>query len=95
MEHPIGQSVNRRSRFEIYLDLLQAVPESRTTLIGHRAGLSWTKTTKYLKSLERQGLIRTVKGENGGNKYELTRRGFEVIETLRKVTDAFAPRVRT
>lgn len=88
--------MKRRSRLEIYVDLLEAVSQtSGIRRIGNESGLPWVTTTKYLVSFERQGLVtKTVEGERSRDKYELTRKGFEVLESLQKLTDALTPLIR-
>ena len=47
------EMMKRRSKLEIYLDVLKAVSETgRLTHIGNLANLSWNDTVKHLEFLE-------------------------------------------
>lgn len=87
--------MKRRSKLEIYLDLLRAVSQSgKPTRIGNQANLSWKDTLKHLDFLELQGFIRVVKEKRGRIEYRLTPKGLEALEALQKVTEALSPRVK-
>jgi len=84
----------RRSKLEVYLDILKAVSETeKPTKIGNMVNLSWNKTCKYLEFLEINGLIR---GSRKGKRieYKLTEKGFEVLKTLQKIKDALTPKAQ-
>ena len=88
--------MKRRSWIEIYLDVLEAVSRmSGIRRIGNESNLPWIIASKYLESFEHQGLVRrTVEGESARDQYELTQKGFETLESLQKLTDAFTPLIR-
>jgi len=66
--------MKRRSKLEIYLDVLKAVSETgRLTHIGNLANLSWKDTVKHLEFLELKGFVETRRTENGRVEYALTR----------------------
>lgn len=87
--------MKRRSKMEIYLDLLEAVSKtSKPTRIGNQANLSWKKTQKHLEFLERNGYVRVAKRTKSGRlEYELTKKGFETLHALQKVAEALSPRM--
>ncbi|MCS7120361.1 MAG: winged helix-turn-helix domain-containing protein [Nitrososphaerota archaeon] len=88
--------MKRRSRFEVYLDLLKAVREtSKPTHIGNMTNLSWKDTMKHLKFLEQEGFVKAIKKPNGRAEYKLTPRGLEALESLERVTEALTPSVET
>ncbi|OYT49260.1 hypothetical protein B6U79_02200 [Candidatus Bathyarchaeota archaeon ex4484_231] len=76
----------RRSRFEIYIDILNAVREGRQkpTRIMYRANLTWTRLKKHLEFLIEQDFL-VEKKINGSSRYFLTVRGKEVLEYHRRV----------
>jgi len=79
----------KRSKLEIYLDILKTVKSgvNKPTNIMYRCNLAWRPFKKVLKTLIDNDLIEIV---NKGNRktYELTQRGqeflkqFETAETL-------------
>jgi len=72
-----------RSRLEIYLDLLQAVSSNGGRVdIARRAKLTLSDVENHLSFLVSQGLARTAKTANNRLRYELTSRGFEVLEAF-------------
>jgi len=85
----------RRSQMEILLDMLEAVAGGRQkpTHIMYRANLSWSRLTKHLDLLLKQGLL--MRTEVDGTLYRITRRGKEVLEYSNRVRSEFYPRNRT
>ena len=76
----------RRSRLEIYVDILKVVSEGteKPTRIMYRANLSWPRLQEYLDSLIRQGLL--VEEERGERRrYRGTEKGFRVLRYFRAV----------
>lgn len=87
--------MKRRSRLEIYLDVLRSVYQSgKPTRIGNRANLSWKDALKYLNFLELQGFVGIVKETSGRKEYKLTQKGFEALDALQKIAEALAPKLR-
>ncbi|HDM88765.1 MAG TPA: hypothetical protein ENG65_02085 [Candidatus Bathyarchaeota archaeon] len=85
--------MKRRSKLEIYLDILKAVSEtSKLTHIGNMANLSWKDAVKHLNFLKRRGFVEAMKTKNGREEYRLTQKGFEALETLQKITNALTPK---
>jgi len=84
----------RRSKLEVYLDILKAVSETgKPTKIGNIANLSWNKTRNYLEFLEINGFIQGFR--NGKRiEYKLTEKGFEVLKILQKIKDALTPKAQ-
>jgi len=86
--------MKRRSKLEIYLDILKAVSKTgKLTHIGNMANLSWKDAVKHLEFLKNKGFVETVKTGNGREEYKLTQKGYEALETLQKITDALAPKL--
>ena len=85
--------MKRRSKLEIYLDILKAVSEtSKLTHIGNMANLSWKDAVRHLSFVRRRGFVEVVKTENGREEYRLTQKGLEALETLQKITNALTPK---
>ena len=79
----------RRSELEIKMDVLKVVASGidRPTQIMYKANLSWIALQSNLKSLVSGTLL--VEEDLGNRKrYELTQRGFEVLNTFQKVMEA-------
>jgi predicted transcriptional regulator len=80
----------RRSRFEIYIDILNEVKAGATkpTQIMYRANLSWKPLQNILKSLLNQGLLceldDEIKDRRTKVKYELTQKGENVVRYYSK-----------
>jgi predicted transcriptional regulator len=75
-----------RSRLEIYLDLVRTVSRQGNLVnIGKTVGLSLSDTERHLGFLEFQGFLRIVERKNSKVMYELTPKGFEVLESVRKL----------
>ena len=55
----------RRSRMEIYLDLLDAIGHGRRkiTHIFYACNLDWTSAIKYLKHLQAKHLVKVIDNE--------------------------------
>jgi len=77
---------HRRSKLEIYLDVLWIVKNGtkKPTRIMYGANISWKPLKRILKSLVSQGLIREVDARENRDKrtstyYELTQKGDNVI----------------
>ena len=53
----------KRSRLEIYRDILRAVSEGerKPTLIMYRSNLSWRTCTRYINRLSKEGLLTVTK----------------------------------
>ena len=84
--------MRRRSKLEIYLDVLKAVSETgRLTHIGNLANLSWKDTMKHLEFLELKGFVKAMKNSNRRAKYVLTQKGFEALEALQEIVGALSP----
>jgi len=86
--------MKKRSRLEIYLDILEAVSKvGKLTHIGNLANLSWKDTVKHLRFLELNGFVKRDKRKGGGEEYRLTQKGLEALSTLRKITEALTSKV--
>ncbi|MCS7387072.1 MAG: winged helix-turn-helix domain-containing protein [archaeon GB-1867-005] len=80
----------RRSRFEIYLDILEAVAEGnkKPTHIMYRANLSWIRLKKYLNFLISRGLLRQSTNASTCT-FSLTRKGREVLAYYKRLERLF------
>ena len=81
MERTIGQMISKRSKLEIYLDVLKAIKRGthKPTKIMYKTNLSWKPLMKVLDSLTDQGLIATIK-ENNRTVYEITEKGRDILK---------------
>jgi predicted transcriptional regulator len=76
---------SRRSRFEIYIDVLKEVKSgaNKPTQIMYGANLSWKPLKRILKSLLNQGLLTEIEGDSRDKRtkviYKLTQKGENVI----------------
>jgi len=71
---------SKRSRIEIYLDVLQAIKRGthKPTRIMYRTNLSWKPLMSILESMVEQGLIR-VEEEGNRTTYCITEKGRNVL----------------
>jgi predicted transcriptional regulator len=85
-EEPAVLAGARRSRLEVKIDILIAIKEGagRPTHIMYRSNLSWSVMQGFVKSLETQGLVRTVEEERK-KRYILTEKGDRVLSTYQTV----------
>jgi predicted transcriptional regulator len=80
----------RRSRFEIYVDILTEIKKGskKPTQIMYGANLSWIPLQGMLESLTKQGLIEEIEGlrkdKRTKKRFELTSKGENVIRYYRK-----------
>ena len=81
----------KRSRLEIYLDVLRAVKSgvNKPTGIMYRCNLSWTTLNKILASLTNQNLIQAVWNEQKKS-YVITGRGRQALTYFEKAPDIAA-----
>ena len=84
----------RRSRLEIYLDILWIIKNGtrKPTRIMYGANLSWKPLQRILKSLASEGFIREVDVRGGRDKrtstcYEITQKGENVIKYFHQAKD--------
>lgn len=81
---------NRRSRLEIYLEVLQIIKggTSKPTRIMYQANISWQPLVRILGSMVSQGLVDEVDTTTGGRRrrdkrtskvYQITMKGEQVI----------------
>jgi predicted transcriptional regulator len=84
---------NRRSRFEIYVDVLTEIMNGskKPTKIMYGANLSYKPLKNILQSLLDQGLIeedeRRIKDKRTKVKYILTQKGVNVVKYYSKAKD--------
>ena len=76
----------RRSKMEIYLDILRVISEGnhKPTHIMYRANLSWSRLKRYLNFLSEQDLL-TILQKSEGTRYNLTPKGREVLNYFKKL----------
>lgn len=84
----------RRSRLEIYYDVLQAISGGiqKPTRIMYKANLSWIPLQEILKSLLTQGFIQEKKFKKS-RRYEITSRGISVLEYYRKARKVLTEKI--
>ena len=81
---------NRRSRFELYVDILTEIMNGSTkpTKIMYGANLSYKSLKSILKTLINQGLIEEAEGIKKDKRtkitYKLTQRGINVVRYYSK-----------
>jgi len=78
----------KRSRLEIYLDILRAVKSgvNKPTNIMYKCNLSWLPLKKFLETLIERDLLRMV--HKGNRKaYEITEKGRDVLSYFEKAEE--------
>ena len=90
----IGTMSARRSRFEIYIDILSEIKNGVNipTRIMYSANLSWRPLCTMLDSLVSQELIEDCSNEEGGDKrtkvyYKITEKGDNVLRYFNRAKD--------
>ena len=81
----------KRSKLEIYLDVLRAVKTGTTkpTNVMYKCNLAWKPFKRILRALTESSLIRPV--EKGSRKvYELTKKGEEILVYFEEAEALFA-----
>ena len=86
------ESIPRRSRFEICLEVLRAINKGvrKPTRIMYAANLSWRPLQKLLESMVSGGFINKMEAKNNKNSkyyYDITKRGLNVLNYLDKEND--------
>ena len=83
----------KRSKLEIYLDVLEKINEgiSRSTNIMYKCNLSWRPLREILGTLMNRGLIKEVEQHNY-RCYIITEKGRETLIYFRRIVKAFNPR---
>ena len=84
--------VNKRSRLEIYLDVLKVIANgtSKATRIMYNSNLSWKPLKETLEFLTKQGLIE-VKKHRRSKRYYITSKGLRVLEYFKKLQELLSP----
>ena len=85
--------MNRRSRFEIYMDIMIALmdgPKNPTRLM-YTTNLSWAPLQECLKALIGQGAVK--ESEQGSNRksYSLTEKGINLINIYKEFATELTP----
>ena len=86
-----GQSrAVRRSKMEMLCDTLAVIASGETapTRIMYHANMSWIETKRCLKLLIERGLVR-AKAEQKRETFELTEKGFELVQTFNNIRAGF------
>ncbi|TMI46905.1 hypothetical protein E6H17_07820 [Candidatus Bathyarchaeota archaeon] len=76
----------KRSRMEIYAEILEALKRkgsTRITRVSYAVGLPVDRTKNYLKDLSSSGLVGVQTGEDSG--YSITHRGLEFLDAYWKL----------
>jgi predicted transcriptional regulator len=87
--HGAFGGTNRRSKFDMFCDVLQTLAEGPTgpTRIMYHTNLSWRIALRILRDLRRLGLI-TLKLIENHEQYELTSQGVEVLGHYKYLREA-------
>ena len=95
----------RRSKLEVYLDVLWTIKNGTTkpTRIMYESNLSWKPLQRTLNSLASQGLVTEYEPEDNRDRrtttcYELTQKGENVLKYFKRAEDLLeleiSPRLR-
>jgi len=95
----------RRSKLEVYLDVLWTIKSGTTkpTRIMYESNLSWKPLQRTLNSLATQGLVAEYEPEDNRDRrtttcYELTQKGENVLKYFKRAEDLLelevSPRLR-
>lgn len=78
----------KRSKLEIYLDILRAIRRgvSKPTRIMYRTNLSWIPLQKIFESMVSQDLLREIE-ENKRKEYTITEKGKNVLRYFDQMMD--------
>ncbi len=79
----------RRSRVELYVDILQAIANGRESpaKVVYAANLSYDRVVKCLEFLEEQGLIKQ-NAETVKRRFKITPKGMDVVRYFGEVQNA-------
>jgi len=84
--------LERRTRYEIFADLLEIVMKRDSCLVtraSYGANLPIDRTKKFLSFLASRGFVKEEVVDNS-RRYRITKRGLEYLETFRKMRKLFA-----
>ena len=78
----------KRSRLEIYLDVLQAIKKgvNKPTRIMYRTNLSWTPLQEILESMVSQEIIKKIE-VNKRKEYVITKKGLNVLRYFEEMME--------
>ena len=73
--------MNRRSRFEIYMDIMMALADGskNPTRLMYTTNLSWAPLQECLKVLSEQGVITELNQNSNRKTFNLTDKGKEIV----------------
>ncbi len=79
----------RRSRVELYVDILQAIANGRESpaKVVYAANLSYDRVVKCLEFLEEQGLVQQ-NSETMKRRFKITSKGMDVVRYFGEVQNA-------
>jgi len=88
-ERVVEKRRKRRSKIEIYVDILNAISLSRLKItdIMKRANLSYTQAKSTLEQLESKNLIRREMDRRGCEYFRASAEGIEVLAEYRKIAE--------
>jgi len=84
--------LERRTRYEIYADLLEIVMKRGSCLVtraSYGANLPIDRTKKFLSFLASRGFVKEEIVDDS-HRYRITKRGLEYLETFRRMRKLFA-----
>ena len=78
--------MGKRSRLEIYYDVLEAINSGtyKPTRIMYKTLLSWNMLNEILKPLIDNGFIRTEERDNSRRRYYVTDKGIDALSYYKK-----------
>jgi len=85
----------RRSKFEIYRDVLYAIKildtdnGAKSTHVMYASNMSWTPIKKVLGIMDERMLIEIIDNQGVGDTYKLTDKGEDILTNLNHVFDGF------
>jgi len=88
----VGGILERRTKYEIYADLLWTVVRKKScpvTKASYSANLPVDRAKKFLRFLASRGFVREERIDDSV-RYRITKRGLEYLETFRKMRKMFA-----
>lgn len=88
----MARSLERRTKYEIYADLLWTVMKRKScpiTRASYGANLPVDRAKKFLHFLASRGFVKEERIDNFIT-YKVTKRGLEYLETFRKMRKMFA-----
>jgi len=83
--------MNRRSRFEIYMDIMMALTEGpkNPTRLMYTTNLSWTPLQDCLRTLLEQGFVTEIDHSSNRRAYVLMQKGKDIVDRYKDLLKDF------